>query len=1268
MRFPLALFILAACDPTSPDKAEVNDSLPVVSEEPDADNDGYSEADGDCDDFDPSRHPGLEDHCDDIDQDCDGVTDEDAPLLIWYNDDDQDGFGDASRSVTACNQPDGVVADNTDCNDKNPNVYPGATEVCNAIDDDCDGTADGPGALGATLWFEDADQDGFGDPLVFVEACAPGVPGYVEDDTDCDEEDPEINPDASELCDNVDNNCDDLVDGPDALDVLDWWRDADGDGFGDPDVSLLACWLPSGYTDDFTDCDDAALDVYPGADEYCNGMDDDCDLSVDEDDAIDAITWYADGDGDGYGDILTSAIACNPPPMYVASPGDCDDAQPNVPSDWEYEEGVVLVGYPIGDVIPSSIDVNGSTLALTSEVVEIGVGIYDVPLEVSACGAVSAVDLMAGVEYAELNLILRTQITVDDPSLSTQFKNDYGIYDARSQWNLRLLGAEDLWDCSTGEGVIVGVVDTGVISAPADGISSLEAGVNCYKMGCTAPSLVVDESHGTHIAGTIAQRTDNALGVAGIAHQSTIYPIQVAPYGGGWTTVAQVVHAFRHVYNGGTPLANVINFSFGAATVDSDGDGLDDSPVSTARLNAASLLIDAGVFIATSAGNENRGVIESWKFELATGSNADGFMVVGSVGTDNFGVVTRSSFSNYGMGLDIVAPGTDIQQDCFTSTAFAAADFEGKDCIESGTSMASPHVAAAAALLMADGATAGEAEEVLRKTAAKDTDDLGGGGEFSFTNYTEHEYGGGLLNIKAAMHALDVDRDGESPCDGDCDDRNFWRNSRDNDSDGLSGCSGDCDDSSDVLNVRDDDEDGLSSCGGDCNDKNELLNRQDLDGDGVSSCDGDACDYIDAVYSTSLQEEFSDPATWIEGFPSGISDANFFAQDSLFMSDVNGDGRADAVFYNWSTGTLKVAMSGGCDGGLANFTYLADCDGDGAHDDLDGDGSPDSLWELVLNLDSMCGGSDLHEVLMGDVVTNTGTLDADDAADIVLYCADGDWYALPSTGGGGGMYGGFGSKVQIATSLGPTADCADDDYEPVGLLANVVAADPKLYPVSFCDGTWTTALDEVDTPAVIRSGGVDLTGYGNEDGTDSSWVQAMVYDVDRDDHADFINIAADEDWIVWINGDIEGTHWVEGIGGWADHLMVGDVNNDGCGDVVAVYSDDGESLMHSVRGTDCSATDCDGVADGIWKVAIGEMRTSTAECLFAPRLEDGDAVEWVDDFGQHGAGGERFFIADVNGDGYDDAVAYYPTAYHSDPSLAGDGIWRVALSGIFSCE
>ena len=277
---------------------------------------------GDCDDQDASRHPGATEVCDDADQDCDGLPDDnavDAPT--WFADLDLDGFGDDLNTVVACDQPLDFVAVGGDCDDQDASRHPGASEVCDDVDQDCDGLLD-EDALDATTWFHDADGDGFGDDFTTVLDCDQPL-DFVAVGGDCDDQDASRHPGASEVCDDVDQDCDGLLD-EDALDATTWFHDADGDGFGDDFTTVLDCDQPLDFVAVGGDCDDSDASRHPGATEVCDDADQDCD-GLPDDNAVDATTWYADLDSDGYGDDLNTVVACDQPLDFVGVGGDCDD-------------------------------------------------------------------------------------------------------------------------------------------------------------------------------------------------------------------------------------------------------------------------------------------------------------------------------------------------------------------------------------------------------------------------------------------------------------------------------------------------------------------------------------------------------------------------------------------------------------------------------------------------------------------------------------------------------------------------------------------------------------------------------------------------------------------------------------------------------------------------------------------------------------------------------------------------------------------------------
>src|SRR5205085_6678179 len=120
-------------------------------------------------------------------------------IITYYADADNDGYGDAAVSVTTCSRaPPGFVTHSADYHDADGAINPGAAELCNGIDDNCNGIADE--GLSFTTYYADADNDGYGDAAVSVATCSGAPAGYVSDNTDCNDGDGAINPGAAELC------------------------------------------------------------------------------------------------------------------------------------------------------------------------------------------------------------------------------------------------------------------------------------------------------------------------------------------------------------------------------------------------------------------------------------------------------------------------------------------------------------------------------------------------------------------------------------------------------------------------------------------------------------------------------------------------------------------------------------------------------------------------------------------------------------------------------------------------------------------------------------------------------------------------------------------------------------------------------------------------------------------------------------------------------------------------------------------------------------
>ena len=210
---------------------------------------------------------------------------------------------------------DGYI-DSDDCAEDDASVFPGQEEICDGIDNNCDGQIDEEVLL---TFYLDSDGDGVGVEENSEEACE--VPeGYAELFGDCNDEDATTYPDAPEQCDEIDNDCDGDID----EDVVPrWYRDADNDTYGDPNVSVDDCNPGEGYVDNDLDCNDLYSNTYPEADEVCDDIDNDCDGEIDED-PIDPTLWYFDEDGDGYGVVENTLSQCAQPTGYTAASGDCE--------------------------------------------------------------------------------------------------------------------------------------------------------------------------------------------------------------------------------------------------------------------------------------------------------------------------------------------------------------------------------------------------------------------------------------------------------------------------------------------------------------------------------------------------------------------------------------------------------------------------------------------------------------------------------------------------------------------------------------------------------------------------------------------------------------------------------------------------------------------------------------------------------------------------------------------------------------------------------
>lgn len=211
-----------------------NDTGTIIIAPPDDQDCDNDHADVDCNELDPGVGPTKQERCgNQIDDDCDTLVDEVEDL-------DQDGFDNC-----------------VDCQDSNENVFPGAAELCDGLDNDCNGFCD-DGPL-------DRDGDFYntcGSKIFDDGTCSDPHPDTV----DCDDDNEHVNPGAEEVCDGVDNNCDEACDDG---------HDPDGDGYTFCGSKVTACF--GATKPEYVDCDPDDETVHPGAEERCDGVDNDCD-------------------------------------------------------------------------------------------------------------------------------------------------------------------------------------------------------------------------------------------------------------------------------------------------------------------------------------------------------------------------------------------------------------------------------------------------------------------------------------------------------------------------------------------------------------------------------------------------------------------------------------------------------------------------------------------------------------------------------------------------------------------------------------------------------------------------------------------------------------------------------------------------------------------------------------------------------------------------------------------------------------------------------
>ncbi len=844
------------------DTADSGNSDTGVNSTEDADDDGWSIVDGDCDDENDEVFPGAIEECDGVDNNCNSVVDE--------------GFS---------NQDGDDLADCVDI------------EECDGVDNDGDGDID--------EGFEDVDGDG---------------------EADCVD---------VEECDGIDNN---------GNGEIDEGFDGDGDGFG-------TC--QTGDSPGMVDCNDSEASVYPGATEnVSNSMDDDCDGLIDEDDSV-----YIEGS------LIISEVMNNP--SNVA----------DIRGEWfevynPSEVDVALNGLTITDV--EGLESHRISTSVPVLVPAGGYAVLGNNLNQSSNGGV-AVDyqydgLVLSNESDSLRLefegVLLDQVMWDNgatmPDVSGRsMQLDILYYDSSSN------DISDYW-CAPDDatpGMENGICED--FDHDGDGLSMLDGDCDDYSAQTFPGAAELESStlcmadadedgygdgapvNNTIVPGVDCNDADGLVFPGSVMESSSLCLLDADGDGYGDANAPSP-------YDNGT---DCDDSSADISPMDVDGDGTSACAGDCDDTTAALSISDSdGDGTSSCAGDCDdtlyaRNLLDSDGDGVTTcdGDCNDSDPSTGAIDIDGDGAVSCWGDCN---DFDAALNLQDLDGDGYTTCDNDCNDYVGTltpaDDDGDGYSTCDSDC---------DDANA------LQTPADNDGDGLTTCGDPLTFTYDCNDFdatigstdvdGDGFLECiddcddsDALLNPNDNDGDGNSTCDGDCDDTDATLNSEDADADGSSTCDGDCDDTDSSQNLLDLDGDGSSTCDGDCNDLNSNANLMDLDGDGITTCDSDCNDYDASIGQTDVDGDGSYPLSCF-GNDCDDNDA------TVTGLDADGDG--------------ETSCAGDCDDSDATLT-TADADGDG-YSSCDGDCDDADTSMTPVDLDG-----DGYSVCTGDCDDTNSTI------------------------------------------------------------------------------------------------------------------------------------------------------------------------------------------------------------------------------------------------------------------------------------------------------